>query len=154
MFHKNGSNWTRLVVIGVVALVGLIIVSGVATASSNCRKVNGKLVLNADTTGAYRGDIKGTSAFTADGFPSDTGVEGVVLLTGSNAIHTADGDLMTRDAIVLNANPNGKGEFAELDTVISGTGAWAGATGVIQATGTFIFGVGGEGDYFGEICTE
>lgn len=151
MFSKNISNRSKLMVIVVVALIALIIVSGVATASSNCKKVNGKLVLNADTTGSYSGDLRGTSAFTADGFPGDTGVAGVGLLTGTNIISTDGGTLTTRDAIVLRlAAP---GEFAEVDTIISGTGVWANATGVIQATGTFIFGVGGEGDYFGEICT-
>jgi hypothetical protein len=151
MFHKNGSNWAKVVVIAVVALVGLILVSGVATASSNCKKVNGKLVLNADTTGSYSGDLRGTSAFTADGPPSGTGVDGVLLLTGTNMITTNDGTLTTRDAIVLRGTE--PGEFAEVDVVVGGTGEWYQATGVIQATGTFIFGVGGTGDYIGEICT-
>jgi hypothetical protein len=151
MFCQNSSNWTKLVVITVIAVIALIIVSGVATASSNCKKVNGKLILNPDTTGSYSGDIKGNSAFTGTSF-TPTDIPDVAVLTGNNIIHTDDGDLMTQDAIVLRTT--GAGEFAEVDTVVGGSGAWAGATGVIQATGKFTFAAGGTGDYSGEICTQ
>jgi hypothetical protein len=149
MFRQNSSNWTKLVVITVIAVIALIIVSGVATASSNCRKVNGKLILNPDTTGSYSGDIKGNSAFSQTSFDF-TNIPDVALLTGNNLIHTDSGDLMTQDAIVLRTT--GAGEFAEVDTVVGGSGAWAEATGVIQAVGTFTFEAGGTGDYSGEIC--
>lgn len=114
MFLKNSSNWTKLAAIAVVAVIIIIVVSGVAAASSNCKKVNGKLI------------------------------------TGNNIIHTNKGDLMTQDAIVLRTT--GAGEFAEVDTVVGGTGDWAGATGVIQAVGTFTFEAGGTGNYSGQIC--
>jgi hypothetical protein len=58
---------------------------------------------------------------------------------------------MTQDAIVLRTT--GAGEFAEVDTVVGGTGDWSGATGVIQATGKFTFAAGGTGEYSGKICT-
>ena len=151
MFRQNSSNWIKLVVITVIAVIALIIVSGVATASSNCKKVNGKLILNPDTTGSYSGDIKGNSVFSQTSF-AFTDIPDVALLTGNNLIHTDSGDLMTQDAIVLRAT--GAGEFAEIDTVVGGSGAWAGATGVIQATGKFTFAAGGTGDYSGEICTQ
>lgn len=151
MFHKNNSNWTKVTVIAVVMVVALIIVSGVATASSNCKKVEGKLTLNPDTTGSYKGDIKGNSVFSQTSF-AFTDIPDVALLTGNNLIHTDDGDLMTQDAIVLRAT--GTGEFAEVDTVVGGTGRWAGATGVIQATGKFTFETGGKGEYTGQICTK
>ncbi|MFN8456589.1 MAG: hypothetical protein U0401_18295 [Anaerolineae bacterium] len=150
MFHQNGSNLAKLVIIAAVVMTALIIVSGVATASSNCKKVEGKLTLNPDTTGSYKGDIKGNSVFSQTNF-AFTDIPDVALLTGNNLIHTDDGDLMTQDAIVLRAT--GAGDFAEVDTVVGGTGRWAGATGVIQATGKFTFETGGKGNYSGQICT-
>jgi hypothetical protein len=75
----------------------------------------------------------------------------VVLLTGDNQITTKAGTLQTKDAIVLRTT--GTGDFAEVDTVISGTGEWAGATGVLRAQGTFTVADGGGGDYVGQICT-
>ena len=74
----------------------------------------------------------------------------MVLLTGDNVIHTSRGDIQTKDSIVLSTV--GKGEFAEVDTVVGGTGIYAGATGTVTATGTFLNGVG-EGITVGEICT-
>ncbi|MBE7470214.1 MAG: hypothetical protein DPW09_22415 [Anaerolineae bacterium] len=149
MFHKNSSNRTKLAAIAVIAMIVLIVVSGVAAASSNCKKVNGKLILNPDTTGSYKGDIKGDSAFTGTSF-TPTDIPDVAVLTGNNIIHTNKGDLMTQDAIVLRTT--GAGEFAEVDTVVGGTGDWAGVTGVIQAIGTFTFEAGGTGNYSGQIC--
>jgi hypothetical protein len=151
MFRQNNSNWTKVTVIVAVAVIALVIVSGVATASSNCKKVNGKLILNPDTTGSYSGDLRGNSEFTATGFTPLTTVPDTAVLTGNNLIHTDDGDLMTQDAIVLRTT--GAGEFAEVDTVVGGTGDWSGATGVIQATGKFTFAAGGTGEYSGKICT-
>lgn len=47
----------------------------------------------------------------------------------------------------------GAGDFAEVDTVVAGTGPWAGAGGVLRAQGTFTATAGGSGDYLGEVCT-
>jgi hypothetical protein len=57
----------------------------------------------------------------------------------------------TPGAIVLQTT--GEEEFAEVDVAVGGTGAWAGATGTITATGTFDPVAGGTGRYAGEICT-
>ena len=151
MFNINHySKPIKLAVIAMLVMLTLTIASSGATAQSSCMKVNGKLVLNPDTTGSYKGDLKGNSAFTSTSFTL-TDIPDVAVLTGNNLIHTDDGDLMTQDAIVLRTT--GAGEFAEVDTVVGGTGDWTGATGVIQATGKFTFAAGGEGDYIGEICT-
>jgi hypothetical protein len=48
-------------------------------------------------------------------------------------ITTKAGTLSTKDAIALRTT--GAGDFAEVGTVISGTGEWAGATGVLRAEG-------------------
>ena len=73
----------------------------------------------------------------------------VVMVTGDNLIHTETGDVLTKDAIALRTS--GAGEFAEVDVVVGGTGAWLGATGQVSALGTFTAS-GGEGTYSGEVC--
>lgn len=135
-----------------------------AAAEPQCRRVHSRVTIEAEavpTCGSpiglcanttYRGQLKGTSSFVGTSFlPTvDTGATGTVVLTGDNLIHLGDGDLVTKDAIVLSTLATG--EFAEVDTILSGTGAYAGATGNLTATGTFINGVG-EGVLEGVICT-
>jgi hypothetical protein len=57
---------------------------------------------------------------------------------------------MKKDAIVLKTT--GAGDFAEVDTIVSGTGEWVGVTGTLQAQGTFTTAAGGKGWYTGEVC--
>ncbi len=96
--------------------------------------------------------MSGTNSFTGTSLTPtvDTPTTGVVLLTGDNHFQTKDGELLTKDAIVLRTT--GAGEFAEVDTIIGGTGEWAGASGTFQAIGTFTISAGGEGEYSGEVC--
>jgi hypothetical protein len=103
------------------------------------------------TNGTYKGGLKGTSIFIGSSITptADTPTTSVVLLTGGNRIETKHGTLMTKDAIVLRTT--GAGEFAEVDTIVGGTGEWVGANGQIIASGTFTA-AGGEGEYSGEIC--
>jgi hypothetical protein len=95
----------------------------------------------------------GPSAFTGTSLTQtiDTPTTGVVLLTGDNQITTKAGTLSTKDAIV--PRTTGAGDFAEVDTVVAGTGEWAGATGVLRAQGTFTVAGGGSGEYVGQVCT-
>jgi hypothetical protein len=80
----------------------------------------------------------------------DTATTGVLLVTGDTTNQTrGGGTLTTKDAFVLRTT--GNGDFGEVDTVIGGTGPWAGATGAFRAEGVFAAG-SGEGDYVGEIC--
>lgn len=97
---------------------------------------------------AFRGALKGTSNFTGTSIvPSvDTPTTGIVFITGDNVIHTGEGDVFVKDAIVFNTG--GKGEFAEVDTIVGGTGDYAGATGHLQALGENL-----EGSFVVEICT-
>ena len=46
----------------------------------------------------------------------------------------------------------GAGEFGELYSVVSGTGDFVGATGVLKAVGTFNAVTGGDIVYQGQIC--
>jgi hypothetical protein len=73
----------------------------------------------------------------------------VLLVTGDNIITTARGEIHTKDAILQRGVA--PFDFTEIDTIVGGTGVWAGATGQITASGTFDF-VNGEGIYVGEIC--
>ena len=160
---KNHSSLVKVAIVALVALAALAFVSTGAMATSGCKKVNGKFTLQPATqctsspinlcaTGMYSGDIKGNNEFTGTSFTPAGDVPLVFVLTGDNLIHTEEGDLMSKDAIVLNGDPDGQGDFAELDTVIDGAGAWAGATGQITAVGNFNPASGGEGEYSGEIC--
>jgi hypothetical protein len=143
-------------------VLGLVLVASSAQAVS-C-KVNGSFTLAQVTgpaclspvefcaTGVYTGDLAGTSSFTGTTLiPTvDTPTTGVVLVTGDNVIQTkGGGSVITKDAILLRTT--GLGDFAEVDTVISGTGQWAGAVGVFRGQGTFANGAG-SGDYIGEVC--
>ena len=135
-------------------------------AAADCTKVGGKFFLQPVSGPAcsspvgvcaaleYAGDLKGTSDFIGSSLTAtvDTPATGVILLTGDNVIHTRDGDLFTKDAVVLETT--GEEAFAEVDVAVGGTGAWAGATGTITATGTFDPVAGGAGRYEGELCTQ
>lgn len=135
-----------------------------AGADPSCRKVVWRVTLEATAgpcgsgislcaKGTLFGNVHGTSDFVGTSFQTiyDTEATGVVVLTGDNVIHTSRGDIHTKDSIVLSTV--GKGEFAEVDTVVGGTGDYLNATGVVTATGTFLNGVG-EGIALGEICTQ
>jgi len=112
-----------------------------AAADSNCHTRRGSVSIQIFSgsgctsavglcaTVTFRGGLRGQSQFVGTSLvPTvDVATTGVVLLTGDNQIHTADGDLFTKDAIVFNTT--GNGEFAEVDTLVGGTGDFAGATG-------------------------
>jgi hypothetical protein len=135
-----------------------------AAAAPHCKKVHSHLFLEADPTptcgsaidlcagATLQGNLDATSEFVGTGFvvTDDTPVTAVVVLTGDNTFHTSRGDFFTKDAIVLSTI--GDGEFSEVDVVVGGTGDYAGATGVLTASGTFANGVG-QGVLEGEICT-
>jgi hypothetical protein len=145
-------------------ILALLVLAGTTAASAapGCRPVHGTFSLAAAegpcasviglcATGAWRGVVNGTSAFigTSAAPNVDTAQTAVITVTGDNVIHLRDGDVHTKDAIAFTLV--GKGEFAEVDTIVGGTGAYAGASGRFLATGTFANG-SGEGTYDGEIC--
>ena len=131
-----------------------------AAADSHCHKKHGSVSIQiySDSTCTsavglcavvtFKGGLHGQSQFVGTSLiPTvDVATTGVVLLTGDNHIHTADGDLFTKDAIVFNTT--GNGEFAEVDTIAGGTGDFAGATGRQIAHGA-----NNEGTFEIEICT-
>lgn len=101
--------------------------------------------------GEFRGVLNGSSDIVAtSATPTiDTAVTGVLSVTGDNTIHLEDGDLYTKDTVIF--APNGRGEFSEVDVIVGGTGAYAGASGRFVISGLFSNGAG-EAAYEGEIC--
>ncbi|MCW5852137.1 MAG: hypothetical protein KIT87_18835 [Anaerolineae bacterium] len=165
MFQFLVSRPARVALIAVAIVLALTLVSSGAFAASNCKAVSGKFTLQAVNdpscmspvglcaTGAYQGTIKATSSFVGSAFitSADTPTTGVVFATGDNTIHTNKGDILTKDAITLRTT--GEGAFAEVDTVVGGTGEYAVASGVLTATGTFLNG-SGAGVYSGQVCSQ
>lgn len=158
-----GSKRSFIIAAAFVLLAGTASTSRAAT-EGHCRNVHSVVLLQADPTpscgsridlcaaGTLRGSLRGTSEFvgTDSQLTYDFHETGVVLLTGNNTIHTDDGDLFTKDAIVLSSV--GAGDFAEIDTIVGGTGDYAHATGILTGSGTFANGRG-EGLLVGTICT-
>jgi hypothetical protein len=156
---------SRWLLVGVAALLPLVLAASGAQAAG-CKKVSGTFTLTPVSgtgctsavgicaSGAYKGGIKATSAFTGTSLLQtvDTPTTSAILLTGDNQFSVAaGGTLSTKDAIVLRTS--GAGEFAEVDTVVGGTGPLVGTTGVLRAQGTFTIEAGGGGEYVGELCT-
>lgn len=152
-----------------IAIFGLALIlgplaTGTAAADPQCKKVHGHLFLEAEAvptcgspiglcaTVTLQGSIQATSQFVGSSalVTVDTPTTGVIAVTGDNAYQTSRGTIFTKDAIVLSTV--GDGEFAEVDTIVGGTGAYAGATGTLVGTGTFANGAG-SGVIDGEICT-
>jgi hypothetical protein len=158
------THWITRAIVVLTALTAIAIISTQALAASACKQISGKLTLQpvADgclsavgvcAIGTYSGGLAGRSTFIGSSLiqTADTPGTSVVLLTGDNTIETKHGVLFTKDAIVLATS--GAREFAEVDTIVGGTGDLAGAAGRITATGTFTAAAGGAGSYSGEICT-
>jgi hypothetical protein len=155
----------RRLLVGVAVPLPLVLAASGAEGAAACKKVNGKLTLTPVTgpacaspvgvcaTVAFSGDLAGRGTFIGTTLvPTvDTPTTAVVLLTGDDHVTTKAGTLDTKDAIVLRTT--GAGDFAEVDTVVGGTGEWAGATGAFRAQGTFTATAGGGGDYVGQLCT-
>ena len=100
------------------------------------------------TTGTVGpGPLEGTSQFTALRMHQH-GSE--ILYSGELTITTTSGDqIILRDAGVLNAMT---GAFFEVEHVVSGTGTYEGARGVLTSQG-FATGTGFGGTRTGRICT-
>jgi hypothetical protein len=143
-----------------VLLALTLLLAGPAFADPICKSIHGRVDLAAGEPscgsdiglcagGILNGTLSAHSDFIGTGFVTTENTEatGDVVLTGDNTIHTQDGDIYTKDSIVLAAT----GEFAEVDTIVGGTGDYEYATGYLTATGTFLNGVG-VGVYVGVVC--
>ena len=159
---KEGEKMIRHHRSSFVLLALTFCLAGPAFADPICKAVHGRIDLAATEPtcgsaiglcagGILHGTLQAHSDFIGTSFVStvNTPSTGVIVLTGDNAIHTNDGDLFTKDSVVLDTA--GDGEFAEVDTIVGGTGSYAGASGYLQATGTFLNGAG-VGVYVGVVC--
>jgi hypothetical protein len=131
-----------------LALLGLLLMSSGAQGASckvkgqfTVRQVSGATCLSPVgfcAEAVFTWDLAGTSTFTGSSVTPTvaTPTTGVILVTGDGVIQTkGGGTLSTKDAIVLRTT--GSGDFGEVDTVIGGTGQWAGASGAFWAQGLF-----------------
>ncbi len=155
--------------LGAVLAVSMVLfgVGQTAEADPRCRSVRGTLTLIPVTApctspvgvcgiGDFRGVLRGpyTSQLTSIVPTAETPQTGVVLITGDTTLHarlgSKSGTLEFKDSGAFKTI--GDGEFAELFSVVSGTGDFVGATGTLIVTGTFDFAGGGDGEYSGTIC--
>ncbi len=153
--------------LAVVGLLVLMVSGNAADADPRCRVVLGSLDLipvsdscaspvGVCGKGTFRGLLRGpyTSVLTSLVPTADTAQTGVVLITGDTPLQARLGNktgvINFKDSGAFHTT--GDGEFAELFSIVSGTGDFTGATGTLFISGTFDFAAGGDGTYHGTIC--
>lgn len=105
----------------------------------------------------FRGVLRGDGMFTAATFiqTADTPTTAVVFSTGDSVIRARigarQGDLIVKPAAVYHTA--GEGELLDIQTIVSGTGDFVGASGVLKVVGNFLFPDGGTSAYDGSVCT-
>lgn len=168
MFKQNIS-WAKLAKRAsafACATAAVILVSGQVHAAG-CIPVAGTFTINpvpptectspvgvcgkGNFNGVLRGDY--FSPFTSIVATADTPTTGVILFTADATVHARIGGL-TGDIVFKEGGAFktiGDGEFSELFSVVSGTGAFTGATGQVYGNGKAVNGAG-DGAYFGKVC--
>jgi hypothetical protein len=139
--------------------------AGRASSAAKCKNVRGHVTSQTLTencaspiglcaAGQFYGAIRGELLLVATSLTptQDTPVTGVYMYTADDVIKTKEGDIYTKDAGALNLAPGSTGDDISIVTITGGTGAYAGATGRLRASGTFSE-AGGEFSYEGELCT-
>lgn len=99
------------------------------------------------TGGPLAGDFSFTGT-SAEG-TIDSPITQVIAVTGDRTIQTKLGTLSTKDAHTQRTS--GVQYFAGVWTIVAGTGAWADASGFVQAIG--VGATSGEGEFSGQVCT-
>jgi hypothetical protein len=100
------------------------------------------------TQGTLTGGLRGTFFYTAESLiVLPDGITGV--FDGTVVLQTPKGVVTEHDHTIANLQT---GQLADVQTILSGTGAWTGATGTIQVYGSFNFATGvGASRYEGTI---
>lgn len=104
----------------------------------------------------YQGDIRGAAHSRATSIlaTADTPATTVQVFTSDTTIDAAvggrRGTLLIKNAGAFTANPDGS--IVDLQTIVGGTGALAGASGSLRASGTFSFATGGHSQWKGTLC--
>jgi hypothetical protein len=154
---------------------GLVLAAGVlplalfasgSDAAVTCQSVRGSYVEHQVTTGCtspvgfcitatYGGSLRGTLDGRATTISPnvDTATTGVLMFTTDSSFEGAfrarTGTLAVKNAGAFRTT--GAGSIVDLQTIVGGTGGFAGATGELRASGTFVNGAG-ESDYEGQVC--
>ncbi len=157
----------RKIIFAVLA-AGLVAAPAAVSAKPECKTVNGHIssevvetLPNGDpcpsplgicTVGRFIGGIQGEFYFVAEDFVAnpDTDNPLVQFTTGLIELETDGGGLTLRDASAVSFDADGL--FGSVQTIIDGTGDFAGASGRLRAYGVFMNGCV-SCDYRGEICT-
>jgi hypothetical protein len=139
--------------------------AGNAAVATKCKNVRGHVTSQTVTencpspiglcaSGQFYGASRGELLLVATSLTptQDTPATGVYMYTADDIIKTKEGDIYTKDAGALNLTPGSTGDDISIITITGGTGAYAGATGRLRASGTFSD-AGGEFSYEGEVCT-
>ena len=167
---KPTLSWTKRTK-GAAALASLavILLSSTANANSLCRTLHGHLIdhaltgpacastLGLCTQGTFSGGLRGAFIGIATSVipTADTPATAVLFATGDVVIHARigdrEGDLIVKDAGLFHTS--GKHEFSDLMSIMSGTRALSGISGVIQVNGTSDPTTGiDQGDYVATVC--
>lgn len=105
------------------------------------------------THGTLTGGFPSTYDFTMDTLVP-TGIPGVFAYTGHSLLTAAGGTLTGADTGFMRMTGPASASFVTVVRIASGTGAYAGATGVIVAPGALDFSTGHTvGTYSGGVCT-
>jgi hypothetical protein len=157
----------RAMLVSLLSVLVLTLGTSGAFAQSGCKNVKGKITLQQApaaecaspagicAVGDLKGGLQGNSEGVVDEVitTSDTSSTGVIVLLGET-VYTDKKGTFTFDNVIT-YHTEGENEFVELATISigSGTGEYAGATGVLQLIGTFDSVSGGNGTYEGVVCT-
>jgi hypothetical protein len=155
------------VAVATVALLTAFVTS--PTDAADCKQVQGhleeRLVPPPDCTspvglctiGQMFGTLKGEAHFTASAvFPSaDTSLTSVVFVIGDSLVVDAQlggkrGSLTVKNAAAFRTV--GDGDLGDIQTIIGGTGDFAGATDSLRISGTFVAATGGVSRFEGTVC--
>lgn len=137
-------------------------------ALADCRNVNGHYTeqlasaapcsspVGVCLEGVFSGAVRGSFTTAVETFvpTADAPPIGVAQFTaGSNfsvRIGRRAGGLVVRNTGAVRTT--GAGEIVDLQTIVGGSGDFAGASGVLTAVGTFSFAGGGRSEYAGTVC--
>lgn len=166
------SPWRSTKAISLTAFLAgttLILAATSVDAEDRCSHVNGHYAERAAAPtscpspvglcieGEFSGSVRGAFAVTATSFTptADTPTTAVIHFTGDGVIHARvggkQGDLFFKSAGAFHTV--GTGEIVDLQFITGGTGALAGASGALRASGTFDPATGsGESEYTGMVC--
>jgi hypothetical protein len=165
------SHRTKLFLVAVALLGGLGAVGLMtrrAEANRGCKKIHGRIVVEVTTDNCTSpvllctrgtiqggGSLNGSTAFTTLALAPSAGLAPIVpattlSYTGQLTITARGGTLVLTDVGILE---QGTARFTELDSVVSGTGDFAGNTGLWTISGVVTGGgTGFDGNIEGTLC--